>query len=90
MAKNTYSSKNKAENLGCDKIVEDFVCLAVERYNLVDEREIAKNFEKKNEIMIAMFADDYSENHMQERLTEEQAMISIPVKKQLQKSKNVK
>lgn len=57
--------------------------MAVDRFNLVDKRKKAMNFEKENEIMIAMFGDDYSGNTMQEGLIEEQAMAGISVRKQL-------
>lgn len=56
-------------------------------FNLVDERERAINFKKKNEIMIAVFGDDYSGNTMQEGLIEDQAMAGISVRKQLWKSR---
>lgn len=45
----------------------------MDKFNLVDEREIAMDFEMTNEIMIAMFGDDYSGNGMQEGFMEEQA-----------------
>ena len=53
------------------------------RFNLMYETEIAMDFEIRNEIMIAMFGDDYPGNGMQEGLMEEQAMAGILVRKQL-------
>lgn len=52
-------------------------------FNLVDKMEIAIAFEMKNEIMVAMFGDDYSGNGMQERLVEEQEIEGTSVRKQL-------
>lgn len=43
------------------------------RFNLMYETEIAMDFEIRNEIMIAMFGDDYPGNRIQEGLMEEQA-----------------
>lgn len=54
----------------------------------MDERETVMDFEMRNEMVIAMFEDDYSGNGMQEELMEEQAMAGIPDRKQLQKSRH--
>ena len=77
-----------AGKLGCGKIVEDFIYQAVARFNLVDKREIAIELEIRNEIMVAMFGDDYSGNGMQERSIEEQEITIISVRKKLQKSRD--
>lgn len=46
------------------------------RCNLMDERDIAVDFEIRSE-MITVFGDGYSGNGMRERLMEEQAMAGI-------------
>lgn len=64
--------ENKVGKLGCNKIAEGFASLAVDRFNLVDERDIAMDFEMRNEIIISMFGDGYSDNGMQEGLMVEE------------------
>lgn len=80
--------RDRAGKLGCGKIVEDFIYQAVARFNLVDKREIEIDLEMRNEIMVAMFGDDYFGNGMQERPVEEQEITGISVRKKLQKSRD--